>query len=139
MTVATAAAPVPAALRWLDDGAWWYWDLGAGTVSCSPRWYHDLGLEPYAAPVAMSALLRLLHPADREVLEDALLAVRSDGSSAYDLRLRLRHREGRYVVLRSRGTIEVGGPERHRAGWVVGSHEVLVRQGWPDGVSCALG
>ena len=131
MLVDEAGAPMRPAICWFDDRAWWFWDLAAGTSCCSPRWYRDLGLEPQDTPVPTTALLRLLHPGDREGLDDVVLAARSDGDTTYDLRLRLRHREGHYVVVRSHGTIVVEGPPEAQRGWLTGVHDRLEHPGWP--------
>jgi PAS domain S-box-containing protein len=80
----------------------WDWNLETGAVVYSPRWkqmlgYSDADIEPH-----ISAWERLLHPEDRaraEELNDAM----ARGAQTYEGEFRLRHKEGHYVHVLSRG------------------------------------
>ena len=80
----------------------WDWNLETGAVVYSRRWkdmlgYHEDEIEPH-----VSAWERLLHPDDmaraKEVHDDV-----HRGASTYEGEFRLRHREGHYIHVLSRG------------------------------------
>lgn len=101
----------------------WDWNLETGAVVYSPRWKQMLGydgdsdreIEPH-----VSAWERLLHPDDR-LLADELNESVKRGARTYEGEFRLRHKDGHYVHVLSRGypvRREPGGP----AVRIVGTH-----------------
>jgi PAS domain S-box-containing protein len=80
----------------------WDWNLETGAVVYSPRWkemlgYRDQDIEPH-----VRAWERLLHPEDRpraDQLHDQL----TRGGRTYEGEFRLRHKDGHYVHVLSRG------------------------------------
>lgn len=91
-------------LRGSDDG-WWDWDLDAGTVFYSPRWYGMLGYAPGELPATPELLLELLHPEDRPRVETTLTAALTGELETYEIEFRLRHKDGHDVPVRSRGFV----------------------------------
>ncbi len=83
----------------------WDWNLETGTVIYSPRWRqmlgydapHDDEIEPH-----LSAWERLLHPDDRGRASEVNESV-ARGADTYEGEFRLRHRDGHYIHVLSRG------------------------------------
>ena len=98
----------------------WDWNLETGAVVYSPRWKQMLGYEDHEIEPHVSAWERLLHPDDRgrahEVNRRAL-----DGRAVYEAEFRLRHKDGHYVHILSRG-LPVRRPGDNTAVRMVGTH-----------------
>src|SRR6185436_379216 len=98
----------------------WDWDLATGAVVYSHRWkamlgYRDDEIEPH-----LSAWQRLVHPEDR-ARADAMYESVVRGATSYEGELRLRHKDGHYVHVLSRGLPvrrDPGGPPVR----IVGTH-----------------
>jgi PAS domain S-box-containing protein len=80
----------------------WDWNLETGHVVYSARWkqmlgYGDEDIEPH-----VSAWERLLHPEDRAIVREVVDGVLR-GERDYTVEFRLRHKDGHYVPLLSRG------------------------------------
>ncbi len=92
------------ALKAAND-ALWDWDLIKGELYYSPRWWRMLGYsEDELAPD--SGLWRdLLHPDDRDRINAALEGFLAHGPDHYEVDFRLRHKDGHYVPVSSRGFI----------------------------------
>ena len=80
----------------------WDWNLETDDVWYSPRYKEMLGyagdeIEPHAG-----AWLRLMHPDDRQRSLDVVEAVRR-GEREYEIEFRLRHKDGHYLHILSRG------------------------------------
>ncbi len=81
----------------------WDWDLQAGKVFFSKRWCGLLGEEPDALAETLDAWLERAHPADRPDLEAALRAPGSGADANLEHECRLRHADGRYRWMVTRG------------------------------------
>jgi PAS domain S-box-containing protein len=98
----------------------WDWDLETNAVVYSSRWKQMLGyaddeVEPY-----ISAWERLVHPDDRATADRAHESV-ARGQPTYEAEFRLRHKDGHYVHVLSRGfpvRFSPGGPVIR----IVGTH-----------------
>jgi PAS domain S-box-containing protein len=80
----------------------WDWNLETGAVVYSPRWKQMLGYADAEIEPHISAWERLLHPDDRaraDELNDAM----AHGAETYEGEFRLRHKEGHWVHVLSRG------------------------------------
>jgi two-component system sensor histidine kinase UhpB len=80
----------------------WDWNLETGAVVYSPRWKQMLGYEVHEIEPHVRAWERLLHPDDRlraEQLNEHL----ARGGRTYEGEFRLRHKDGHYVHVLSRG------------------------------------
>gem|GEM_PF-781364 len=90
------------AARGANDGLW-DWDLRSGTIYFSARWQEMLGLGEHEVGDRLSDWLELVHPADREPLKAALDAHREERTSHFEGEYRLRHRDGTYRWMLTRG------------------------------------
>ena len=100
----------------------WDWNLETGAVVYSPRWKQMLGYDENAAEIEphVSAWERLLHPDDRPLADELNESVKR-GASTYEGEFRLRHKDGHYIHVLSRGfpvRREPGGPALR----IVGTH-----------------
>ena len=80
----------------------WDWNLETGAVVYSPRWKRMLGYADDEIESHLSAWERILHPDDmpqaQHVHDDVLR-----GAATYEGEFRLRHKEGHYIHVLSRG------------------------------------
>jgi PAS domain S-box-containing protein len=100
----------------------WDWNLETGAVVYSPRWKQMLGYEPDDEEIEphVRAWERLLHPDDRALAERLNESVKA-GARTYEGEFRLRHKDGHYINVLSRGfpvRRDPGGP----AVRIVGTH-----------------
>jgi PAS domain S-box-containing protein len=88
----------------------WDWDLRTGAVVYSARWKEMLGYADDEIEPHLSAWERLLHPEDKSRAQ-ALVDYVSRGERDYQVEFRLRHRDGHYVDILSRGFPVRGGTD----------------------------
>jgi signal transduction histidine kinase len=50
----------------------WVWDGVTDTISCSDEWFRIFRLEPGSVRIDLGTFLRLIHPADRDAMLDAV-------------------------------------------------------------------
>ncbi len=91
----------------------WDWNLETGAVVYSKRWKEMLGYAEHEIEPHVSAWERLVHPDDRPRTEEVNHRVAA-GQPDYAMEFRLRHRDGHYVPVLSRGL-----PVRNAEGTVV--------------------
>ncbi len=96
-------------LKGSNDG-WWDWDLVAGQLFYSPRWWAMLGYVPDELPADQALWVRLMHPDDVERVQRLLGDLLAHGPDTAEVEFRLRHKDGHYVPVLSRGHI-VRGPD----------------------------
>jgi PAS domain S-box-containing protein len=85
--------------------ALWDADIPAGRIFLDERWAAMLGEPPGGGTVSLRQLGHLVHPEDRaEVLRRQFEAIRGKKSD-YDVEHRVRHRQGHWVWIRSRGQV----------------------------------
>ena len=80
----------------------WDWNLETGAVIYSSRWKQMLGYSDDEIEPHVSAWERLVHPEDRERADRANASV-ARGAPTYEAEFRLRHKDGHYVHVLSRG------------------------------------
>ena len=98
----------------------WDWNLETGAVVYSSRWTEMLGYSEDEVEPHVSAWERLLHPDDVERASQVNESVKR-GASTYEGEFHLRHKDGHYVPVLSRGypvRREPGGPVVR----IVGTH-----------------
>ena len=98
----------------------WDWNLDTNAVVYSPRWKQMLGYADEEIEPHISAWERLVHPDDRAAAERANESV-ARGQPTYEAEFRLRHKDGHYVHVLSRGfpvRRDPGGPVVR----IVGTH-----------------
>jgi PAS domain S-box-containing protein len=91
------------AVRSSNDGLW-EWDFERELVSPSPRWNSMLGLPPHwqATPAQWQGLI---HPEDADSCRLALEALMGSAAGSFQHQHRLRHRDGSYRWVLSRGSV----------------------------------
>ena len=92
----------------------WDWNLETGAVVYSPHWRKMLGYDENEIEPHVSAWERLLHPDDRAAVREVVEGVLR-GERDYTIEFRLRHKDGHYVHVLSRGF-----PVRRQTDGVVG-------------------
>ena len=96
-----------------EEGVW-DWNLETNAVVYSPRWKEMLGYAGDEIEPHISAWERLVHPDDRPIADRANERVAA-GDRTYEAEFRLRHKDGRYIHVLSRGF----PVRRHKGGPVV--------------------
>ena len=89
------------ALQAAQEGVW-DWNMETNEVFYSSRWKTMLGYADDEIEPHVSAWERLLHPEDKARVLDAVDAVLR-GERDYEMEFRLRHKDGHYVDILSRG------------------------------------
>ena len=98
----------------------WDWNLETDACVYSSRWKQMLGYDEDEIEPHISAWERLVHPDDRAIADKAHESV-TRGQPTYEAEFRLRHKDGHYVQILSRGfpvRREPGGPVVR----IVGTH-----------------
>jgi PAS domain S-box-containing protein len=99
----------------------WDWNLETNAVVYSPRWTDMLGYAQDEIEPHLSAWERLVHPDDRARADRASDSIACGERATYEAEFRLRHKNGHYVHVLSRGfpiRREPGGPVVR----IVGTH-----------------
>ena len=91
-------------LRGSTDAPWDY-DFVTGEVYYSERWWDMLGYMPDALPRDRALWYELTHPDDRPRVNGFLAELLASRRESYGIELRLRHRDGHYVPILSRGFV----------------------------------
>jgi PAS domain S-box-containing protein len=98
----------------------WDWNLETGAVVYSPHWKRMLGYTDDEIEPHVSAWERLLHPDDRAAVREVVDGVLR-GERDYTIEFRLRHKDGYYVHVLSRGFAVRSEPDGF-VGRIVGTH-----------------
>jgi PAS domain S-box-containing protein len=98
----------------------WDWNLETGAVVYSSHWRKMLGYGEDEIEPHVSAWERLLHPDDRAVVREVVDGVLR-GERDYTVEFRLRHKEGHYIHVLSRGFPVRREPDGF-VGRIVGTH-----------------
>jgi PAS domain S-box-containing protein len=105
----------------------WDWNLETNDVVYSARWKQMLGYSDEEIEPHVSAWERLVHPDDRSRADRANDSVARGERATYEAEFRLRHKDGHYVHVLSRGfpmRREPGGPVVR----IVGTHVDLTER-----------
>jgi PAS domain S-box-containing protein len=98
----------------------WDWDLETNAVVYSARWKQMLGYAEDEIEPHLSAWERLVHPDDRARADRAHETVTA-GAPTYEAEFRVRHKDGHYIHVLSRG-FPVRREPRGRVVRIVGTH-----------------
>jgi diguanylate cyclase (GGDEF)-like protein/PAS domain S-box-containing protein len=90
------------AARGARDGLW-DWKLSSGKVYFSSRWNQMLGYPDREHRSDPEEWFRLIHPADRERVMAEIAAHREGRTSEFTSEYRMRHKNGAYIWVLSRG------------------------------------
>jgi two-component system, sensor histidine kinase len=85
-----------------NDGIW-DWDLNSGRVYYSPRWLELVGHLPGELPDDISTFQDRLHEDDRDRVRSGIDDYLSGNSADYRMEFRLRHQDGTWRWIMSRG------------------------------------
>jgi len=105
----------------------WDMNLETGDVVYSSRWKQMLGYDDEEIEPHVSAWERLVHPEDRRLAIEATNTLAYGGHDMFEAEFRLRHKNGHFVNVLSRGypvRREPGGPVVR----IVGTHLDLTEQ-----------
>ncbi|CAI2717099.1 Putative Multi-sensor hybrid histidine kinase [Nitrospina watsonii] len=103
-----------------QDGLWDA-DMVTGRRYFSARWMAMLGYGPFELPHVQSTFFDLLHPEDMEAYRERIHRHLEEEDSHFEFTLRLRHKDGSYRWILTRGKT-VQRDERGRALRAVGTH-----------------
>lgn len=108
------------ALEGAGDGVW-DWDMPSGCMYYSTRWKQMLGFEDHEITDTPEEYFLRVHPEDRDAVAHSTMCFVTEGVGVQQVEFRLRHRQGHYLHILSRGKVvsrsHDGKPLR-----VVGTH-----------------
>ena len=87
-----------------NDGIW-DWDLKTNDVYYSPRWLELIGYLPGELPGHIDTFTERLHRDDRAAVEQGIAEYRSGARSEYRVEFRLRHKDGSWRSILTRGIV----------------------------------
>jgi len=88
-----------------SNDAWWDCDYEKNEAFYSPRWWRMLGYAPGELPADPDLWRRLSHPNDLEKVDRIFNTAIMAGRESFEVELRLLHKDGHHVPVRSRGFI----------------------------------
>jgi len=91
-------------LRGSTDASW-DWDLRTGEVYFSDRWWEMLGYTPGALPSKPETAMQLIHPEDEDRVRGFVLQLLGEARDCYSVEFRMRHEDGHYLPVLSRGYV----------------------------------
>ena len=113
------------ALEGAGDGVW-DWDMVSGVVYYSSRWKQMLGFQDGDIGDTIEEIFSRIHPEDRDKVAHSTMQYMTETRSVQEVEFRLRHRDGRFLHILSRGKVVArshdGMPSR-----VVGTHSDITR------------
>jgi PAS domain S-box-containing protein len=83
----------------------WDWDIGTDAIYLSPEWKAQLGFADDEMENRAELFNELLHPDDRETVRLRQDAALSGANVIYDVEVRLRHRDGGWRWIHTRGRV----------------------------------
>lgn len=100
----------------------WDWDIENDTATVSPMWMRMLGYEPGEIdPGDRETWKSLIHPEDAAEVWERQLAHMEGKTDHYEAEFRMRHKDGNWVWISSRGMVTRRGPSG-KALRIVGTH-----------------
>jgi diguanylate cyclase (GGDEF)-like protein/PAS domain S-box-containing protein len=88
-----------------SNDAPWDWNLVTNELYYPPRWWQMIGREENELPPDAWLWLRLTHPDDQRPVREFFEQVLASHKQSYEIEVRLRHKDGHYVPVLSRGFI----------------------------------
>jgi PAS domain S-box-containing protein len=96
---------------WAAGLAWWDWNVETGAVAFSPRKLEILGFRPDEIEPTVDAFIDLIHPDDYDAAMTAMREHLRGRRPVYEIRYRLRKRDGGYKWLMDRGRVVARDPD----------------------------
>ncbi len=88
------------------DAGLWEWDVETGVAQVNARWAGMLGHTiAELAPIDIDTWVSRVHPSDRPQVRERLLEHYSGASDRHDFEVRVRHRDGAWIWVRSHGRV----------------------------------
>jgi PAS domain S-box-containing protein len=94
------------------NGGLWDWDLPSGKTYLSPSYYTMLGFRPGDFPATYEGWRSLFHPDDEGRVASQLDDIVDTGIDRFQLKLRLRHRDGGWRWVHTHGVVVERDSER---------------------------
>ena len=88
-----------------SNDAAWDWDLLSDEIYYAPRWWEMLGMTPPDTQASPNIWQDLMHPDDAALVSERLATWIASRTDTYEIEFRLRHQDGRYIPMLSRGVI----------------------------------
>jgi diguanylate cyclase (GGDEF)-like protein len=88
-----------------DHEGLWDWNLVSNRIHFSPGWIALVGCQDHEIGSTPEEWLQRVHPDDGNQLLRDIETARADGTCDFDLRYRLRHKDGTYRWMCSRGLV----------------------------------
>jgi PAS domain S-box-containing protein len=108
------------ALEGAGDGVW-DWDMPSGCMYYSTRWKQMLGYEDHEITDTPEEYFLRVHPEDRDAVAHSTMRFVTEGVGVQQVEFRLRHRQGHYLHILSRGKV-VSHSRNGKPLRVVGTH-----------------
>lgn len=106
----------------------WEWNLETGENRVNARWAEMLGYEAEELlPVQIETFRDLIHPGDRAATNARLEAHFKGELDAYETEMRLRHKEGHWIWVISRGQV-LTWTDNGRPEWMFGTHQDVTQR-----------
>jgi diguanylate cyclase (GGDEF)-like protein/PAS domain S-box-containing protein len=90
----------------------WDWNLATGELYYSARWWEMVGRAPGELREEAETWMQLAHPDDLQRVSETFDNALTSGKQCYEVEFRLRHKDGHYVPVLSRGFVLRDGQGR---------------------------
>ena len=107
-------------MRSANDGLW-DWNLQTNEVYYSPRWKGMLGYKEHELENKFETWDLLVHNDDKDRALSKVEDYLSDKSEAFEAEIRMRHKDGQHIFIRSRA-FKIICPETNKALRLIGTH-----------------
>jgi PAS domain S-box-containing protein len=97
-------AQIALSLQGASEG-FWKWDIQADVMSFNESWASLIGYEPRELEPTLAGWQKRLHPDDLERATASVQACLSGKTDLFDSEDRLRHKDGRWIWMHSRGRV----------------------------------
>ncbi|MDO8249024.1 MAG: PAS domain S-box protein, partial [Rhodoferax sp.] len=98
-------------LKGSNDGLW-DWNIADDTIERSLSWYQMLGYDAQGIPSHRVVWPQIVHPGDLARINQEMDRLLAGEQDRYCMELRLRHKDGHYVPVLSRGYIQRDNDDR---------------------------
>ncbi len=88
-----------------DGEGLWDWNLKSNRIHFAPGWMSLLGCQDHEVGNAPEDWFQRVHPEDSDQLWRDIEAARTEGRDDFELRYRMRHKDGTYRWMLSRGLV----------------------------------
>jgi len=88
----------------------WEWKVDSDEIAWSAEVYRIFGVAPEVSPTTYESIMSMIHPGDRELIEDAVQAALR-GGRPYSADLRIMRPDGRERIVRAQGEVREGGSD----------------------------